>query len=326
MTSLEKFLVKRQSAKIIESSKEKEIPAIQADIELTNTISELKSIFPNESEESLMLLALQYPNRKNLEVAVQKILEESSSFKEVRDSWNVVKSRDKKKPEPKKKFQRDFRDKKQFGEENEYRGKKDYREQKGYLNKGKYQKNEEIERKSTEKPKENEKIEGKEKNNGISESFVAKAEVKEPETIVVENTSLVEEETKVIPKAKELDYNEFPDFSNKSHKPTQGKWVKRESKVQNSVVETKEPLFVENPPEVIKIEESPPIITIPEISAEKVLSQSVSEPQPLGNSKVSDKLPELSQTTSKQDFGVQVDIDYGIPIIVYPYMFQHKPN
>jgi hypothetical protein len=133
MTSLEKFLVKRQSAKIIESSKEKEIPAIQADIELTNTISELKSIFPNESEESLMLLALQYPNRKNLEVAVQKILEESSSFKEVRDSWNVVKSRDKKNLSQKKSFKETLETKNSLVKKMNTEAKKDYREQKRIL-------------------------------------------------------------------------------------------------------------------------------------------------------------------------------------------------
>ena len=39
-----------------------------------------------------------------------------------------------------------------------------------------------------------------------------------------------------------------------------------------------------------------------------------------------EKLSEFSQGPIKRDFGVQVEMDYGIPIIVYPYMFQRNRN
>ena len=128
MTSLEKFLIKRQTAKTIEDPKEKEKITPKINSELLNATEQLKSIFPNESEDSIMLLALQYPNPRDLDEAVQKILEETTSLKQVTEDWNVVKARDKKKPElNKKKY-----NKRKFQEENYDQGY--YQNNKGYKN------------------------------------------------------------------------------------------------------------------------------------------------------------------------------------------------
>ena len=317
MTSLEKFLIRRQTAKTIEDPKEKEKAAPKDSSELVSTISHLKEIFPNEAAESIMLLALQYPNRHDLEAAVQKILEESGTFREITDSWNVVKSRNKKKPEPKKKNYRKREYKEENHEKGDYSAKQRYGEEKKYSANEKsigYSEPQKKKYSQVEKPKANER--------NIEE------EKKEPEHVheqEVENKVEVEE----IKATEENKYIDFPELvPNYEHKDrfVQENWGGKEnnSHAVNPPKEIIEPRYSEIAPQtIIPQEKLVENRQVKEVSV-RVSQQAIPEPSPIREHPptVIQEKAIIAQAPPKKDFGVQVELDYGIPIIVYPYMFQ----
>lgn len=283
MTSLEKFLVRRQTAKTIEDPKEKSKSGPKENNELVSTISHLKSIFPDEAEESIMLLALQYPNSHDLEVAVHKILEESGSFREVTDNWNVVKSRDKKKPEPKK---RNYKKREERYENQNYPVKKPYKEESAYENTAGY----------SEPPKKK-YVPAKAPEKKAEEVKVASPEVEEIKEIVEEKKN----------------YGEFPELV-KGYEPKIGFDQDVWGNKPNTSIAPNEIRYSEIAPEVIFSQETMVGKQGSKESAEKphVYVEKVNSPT------------KEAKNVLKSDFSVQVNLDYGIPIIVYPYMFQRN--
>ena len=322
MTSLEKFLIRRQTAKTIEDPKEKEKAAPKDSSELVSTISHLKEIFPNEAAESIMLLALQYPNRHDLEAAVQKILEESGTFREITDSWNVVKSRDKKKPEPKKKTYR----KKEFKEENHEKG--DYTAKQRYGEEKKYHPNEKRVGYSEPQKKKYTQVEKPRVNERNNEEEKREPEPRHEEA--AENKVEIQE-IRAVEENKHIDYPELiPNYEHKD-RFVQENWGGKEnnSRTVNPPKEIIEPRYSEIAPQVIISQEK--LVEnrqVKEVSV-RASQQAIPEPLPIREHPptVIQEKAIIAQTPLKKDFGVQVELDYGIPIIVYPYMFQrHRDN
>lgn len=306
MTTLERFLVKKQVSKPLEESASEEIQKKDPNSHLASTISELKGIFPNESDENLMLLALQNQNPRDLEAAVHRMLENGNAFEVVKQGWNTVKSRDKKKPEQKKgyKQKKNYRTVEEINEEvpgysrgkphqkyqksnkrleNDYRGSRKYESTKPEVS---WTLENQEPKSEIFKPEEEQKIPA----HGAEQ--VAKSVHEKPEAPTIEDKK---EETKV-------KYDSFPSLESQP-------WDRTQSPPQE-IRENR----ISNPPASITVEEDN---KLPMEMSEKILSPTNSESIWKEN-KLLNKKPET------KDFGVQVEMEYGIPIIVYPYMFQKK--
>jgi hypothetical protein len=305
MTSLEKFLVKRQTGKTIENPKEtqKGIPAASQD--LLNATAGLKAIFPHDSDENIMLLALQFPNQLELEEEVNKILSNNWTLKQVTENWNTVKPRDKKKPEQKKKKN----NKKEYSEENNYNEYKEYKAQSKVYYDSRSGKNYGN---TNYKPKQ---AEFYDKN---------KPRVENNKTQVFEENKIIEEEKKTLVEVeknepvveKQVKFDDFPGIKEENYTVDA---VPSQNYFENIDPKPAPVLEYAEPPSYINISQEEVIIPreLPQAPNE--------EPVPIVK-KSSENSSVLSQTTLKKDFGVQVniEIEYGIPIIIYPYMFQRN--
>lgn len=296
MTTLERFLVKKQVSKPLEELASEESQIKGPNKQLASTISELKGIFPHESEENLMLLALQNQNPRDLEVAVHRMLESGNSFEVVKQEWNTVKNRDKKKPEQTKGFGRK-RYNKTVDESNEEvpgysRGKPNQKYSKSY----KRPENDYKNSRRFEDPKQ-----------VTSKSFDPSSEtqktLEEPVQEIVQDLEPVQEILieEPIPENKPK-FEGFPSLISQS-------WDRTQSPPQ--IITDLRP---NHPPASITVDEEN---KLPMEMSEKILSPTNSEHIWRENRSAAKK-PET------KDFGVQVEMEYGIPIIVYPYMFQRN--
>ena len=296
MTTLERFLVKKPVSKPLEELAAEESQVKGPNRQLASTISELKGIFPHESEENLMLLALQNQNPRDLEVAVHRMLETGKSFEVVKQEWNTVKNRDKKKPEQTKGY-----------------GRKKY-------NRTVEETNEEIPGYSRGKP-----------NQKYSKSYKRpENDYKNPRRVEASNpdsSKFVDPSTETQKSLEEQGKEEVQVFEPVQEKPLEEPVLEVKPKFEGfpSLVtqpwdRTQSPpqeisdLRSSHPPASIIVEEEN---KLPMEMSKKILSPAHSE-HIWKESRSAAKKPET------KDFGVQVEMEYGIPIIVYPYMFQRS--
>jgi hypothetical protein len=319
MTSLEKFLTKRQDPKSAPDSKPQTKDLVLASNDLPATISNLKSIFPHESDESLMLLALQYQNPADLEAVVHKILEDEGNLSSFSSSWNTVKTRDKKKPEEKRKgkFKKQNKDErpenKEYEEQNYGKGYKGEGYGRGQYKRGVYY--------------EARKPETRKKEPGGQETQAVKVETTEKVESRLENAAetVLQEERK----NEEKKLEEFPRLAG-SDKKVIDYWSGVVDEYEQPPGEIQDNSYAHRAPEVIIPHENSGDNKIPEEVSEKVLFQAFSEQSPKERSNKPDnkgfnhekKGNEVTVSICKKDAEVQVDFDYGIPIIIYPYMFK----
>lgn len=334
MTTLERYLVKKQVPKSSEESKQEEVQKLGPKTELVSTLSYLKGIFVNESDHDLTLLALQHPDPRDLEEVVQRILESGKALQEFKDAWNTVKSRDKKKPDPRKDYK-----KKRFHnrveEENEAIP--------GYnagRKRNQNRKNEERRPETyTRAPRQELKSEAQELCSNVtqrSETSLAQIENSahdEKFRTEVEDSSKSYEETK---KASEDPHHSANDLKPASPPASSVPSAPVAHQVHPvhpvhpapqptppqdfpSLVSSKD--WPQTPPQVINTNKYPNPPSVIEEEKENKLPAEMSE-KILSPASSAHPWPQYRQRPETRDFGVQVEMEYGIPIVVYPYMFR----
>ena len=318
MTTLERFLVKKQPGQPTEEKRSQESLKLEPSSDLVSTIQNLKSIFPSEREETLMLLALQHQNPRDLETAVQKLLEEKS-LNLFSDSWNTVKSRDKKKPEEfkPKRNRKDRKDRKnleaarQIDAEKAQEQRRDvenrFEERKG----ANYQRNNRLGKNDARPVKD--KYKKVQKNDGkVGREGEGERERQGDGFVKGEN-----EDVRTGEQGSKNTYENDDGVENRVHEPAinTGYLPKLWSEISVS------------PPQ--EINEEPEIHTPPQTIPASLDPQ----PKPVSNQPKQLKSPEVLHQIPEEvkpnkpktsEIGVQVDMEYGIPIIVYPYMFQRN--
>lgn len=340
MTSLEKFLVKRKVEKTTEETKVQASEGPRDNTELITTISHLKSIFPEEPEDRITLLALQYKNPHELESVVQRILEEGSSLQNIAGDWSTVKSRDKKKPEPQKKKgknRRRYQEAEEQAYEQNYSGQNKYNRDDNYYPKGsnrrggnteQYKKKNFGQEKANYEPRKPNPIENVRQVEEPKQAEPEKAtiDVQEKPMEIQEKEKEKVVEVEVQEKPKENVFGNFPDLpqSYGGLKGQQGFWDEIEPGFENPPAEIKENKYSSNPPDTIHANEHVEEYKRPQEVSEKVLSSNIPGVQSPKNIREEKKSQPEKVVKKTAEVGVQVELDYGIPIIVYPYMFQRN--
>ncbi|OMJ77955.1 hypothetical protein SteCoe_22349 [Stentor coeruleus] len=328
MTSLEKFLVKRKVEKTTEETKVQASEGPRENTELITTISNLKNIFPEEPEDRITLLALQYKNPHELESVVQKILEEGSSLQNIAGDWSTVKSRDKKKPEPQKKKgknRRRYQEAEEQVYEQNYSTQNKYNRDDNYYPRGsnrrggyteQYKRKDYGQEKAYYEPRKQNFIENDKKVEVPKAYEAEKTPVEVQENVIEVQEKVVEIEEK----PKENVFGNFPELptSYAGLNNQQGFWDDVEP--ENPPTEIIENKYNSNPPDTIHANEHVEENKIPKEVSEKVFS-GVQSPKNLKEEKKTQPEKIVMKTA---EVGVQVELDYGIPIIVYPYMFQRN--
>jgi hypothetical protein len=349
MTTLERFLGKKP-ADLASEKKASESLKLEPSTDLVVTIKNLKSIFPEEPEETLMLLALQHQNPKDLENAVQKLLEEGNSCKSFSKTWNTIKARDKNnwtkndQRNVNKGFKENFRNSQQMSRRNEEGKRSEFwkdgkKNEKKYKVKaqdlGKGEKSREIDGKSREiDGKSREKDEkSREKDEKGGENREKREEMKEKREEIRDKREEMKEkreetrEKKEETKEKNEHLSGLPRQVEEALNGPRARLPKLWSEISVSPPQE----INENshfPPETIQ--EHP--IPCPERRAEKVVASAKEDPAKVAKSSESNLKAEKSSSLSAQlnplpkvetrDFGVQVEMMPGIPIMIYPYMFK----
>ena len=317
MTTLERFLVKKQPGQPTEEKRSQESLKLEPSTDLFSTIQNLKSIFPSEREETLMLLALQHQNPRDLEAAVQKILEEKT-FNLFSDSWNTVKSRDKKKPEEYKpqrnrKARKNLEAARQIDAEKAQEQRRvvenRFEEKKG----GNYQRNNRFGKNDARTGKDKYKKVLKDEGKGEGDKEWDK-EGDRQETGFVNGEN---EDQRIVETGNRNGVGKEERAENRVHEPLVGTgylpklWSEISVSPPQEINEDRE---IHTPPQTIPASldhQSKPVPIQPsQLKSAEVLVQ------------ITEETKHLKPKTS--EIGVQVDMEYGIPIIVYPYMFQRN--
>ncbi|OMJ68433.1 hypothetical protein SteCoe_34124 [Stentor coeruleus] len=327
MTSLEKFLVKRKVEKTTEETKVQASEGPRDNTELITTISHLKNIFPEEPEDRITLLALQYKNPQELESVVQRILEDGSSLQNIAGDWSVVKSRDKKKPEPQKKKgknRRRYQETEEQVYEQNYSGQNKYNRDDYYYPRGsnrrggyteQYKKKDFNQEKANYEPRKQNPIENIKQVEVPKPAETDKTLVEPQEEVVQIQEKVVEAEEK----PKENVFGNFPELpqSYEGLNKQQGFWDDVDPEDPSS--QNKGNKYSLNPPDTIHANEHVEENKIPQEISGQI--HGVQSPVNIVEEKKTQPEKAVKKTA---EVGVQVELDYGIPIIVYPYMFQRN--
>lgn len=320
MATLERFLVKKQVIKSAEESKQEEIPKQGLKTEIASTLNYLKGIFINESDHELTLLALQHPDPRDLEEVVQRILDSGKALQDFKDAWSTVKPRDKKKPESQKNY-KNKRFQNRVEQENEAIP--------GYnvvRKRNKNHKNEERRPERPSRPEPGPKVHQRPdtsldrlEKSADEDSSILKAE--ENSRSIEETKKNTEESRHTINDSKALSKPAMPSIpsissnpSNPSippHKPTEPQ-PDFPSLVSDSS-------WAQTPPQVINTHKTPNPPAIIEDEKQSKLPAHISE-KILSPSSPGRAWAQFQQKPETRDFAVQVEMDLGVPIIVYPYM------
>ena len=284
----------------------------------------------------MTLLALQHPDPRDLEEVVQRILESGKALQGFKDAWSTVKSRDKKKPDARKDYK-----KKRFHNrvEDENEAIPGYNAgRKRNQNRKNEERRPDIHNRA---PRQDFKSEVQEQCSNVtqrSETSLVQIENSVNDerfrTEVEDNSKSLEETKKSTQEPHHSANDSKPAISPPNHStssanpsvlsPPSAPAIhpapqSRPPEDFPSLVSSQD--WAQTPPQVINTSKYPNPPSVIEEEKENKLPAEISE-KVLSPASSAHPWTQFRQRPETRDFGVQVEMEHGIPIVVYPYMFR----